>query len=268
MKRKVKVIVSTLLTISVLFANINLVQASQLVPEKKDSIYVTIGDSITARDRQQFNPDESPYVGFQHTINEKLGYDNFINIGISGSTIARGTPYLRGLSKLCDAMYFGNNVDFILIGAGTNDFGQSTPLGTPEEMAKHTPNPYNFYGGYTKLIKDIRRNNPSAQIILWTPMQRSGNNPSYRPNNLGLTLYDYVEATKKIGETLDVDVIDVFGSPKMSIRNVYLYTDSAGLHPTNDGYVILGEILSEGIKLAQEARLAKMKEMGNTNFSK
>ena len=164
--------------------------------------------------------------------------DGYINLGISGATIARGTEYLRGLSKIAMDYTF-DNVEFIIVQAGTNDFALNVPLGTVEEFHKEKPDRYTFYGGYAGLIKDLKRNNEGVDIYLFTPTQR--NCKAFNDtctNEAGINIVQYVKAIKDVGEHYGVKVIDMYGVENISGENIAKYTVD-GLHLNDDGYRII-----------------------------
>lgn len=222
---------------------------------KNDSgkIFITIGDSITARDKQLYGTKE-PYVGYQQHIKEALNMDMYINLGISGATIARGTEYLRGLSKLL-IDFNAEDVDFIIIQAGTNDFALGVPLGDKSELTKENPDRYNFYGGYVGLVKDLKRNNPNVEIYLWTPTKRDCTKFNNNCTNInGNHLEEYVGVIKQIGTYLDVKVVDMYEIEELTNETLNIYTVD-GLHLNNKGYELVAKkFINEYIKTKELAK--------------
>ena len=56
------------------------------------------------------------------------------------------------------------------------------------------------------------------------------------------TLEDYVNAMLEICKNRDVKVIDLFGLNEMDPADANLFTD--GLHPTDEGHALLGDIVA------------------------
>lgn len=224
------------------------VKKVEKVEKKNKGVFATIGDSISARDTQSYN-DEKPYKGYQQFIKEGLDMEGYINLGISGATIARGTEYLRGLSKIAMDYTLGD-VDFIIVQAGTNDFALNVPLGNKSELTKKEPDRYNFYGGYSGLVKDLKRNNENVDIYLWTPTQRDCKKfKGTCVNENGNSLKEYVDIIKEVGKHHDVNVVDMYNIKNISQETLRKYTEE-GLHLNNDGYrVVANKFMEEYEKI-------------------
>lgn len=210
--------------------------------------FAVIGDSITAQDGKKYPNSNVTAIGYQKTIKDRLGFDGYINLGVSGAPVAENTKNGNGLYSITKDFNL-NNVDYIIIAAGTNDYRLDVPLGDKSEISKKHKNTNTFYGAYSKLIENIIRNNPDAQIQLWTPLARknSGYN-TYNKNKRGHTLIDYIVAIRYIADYYNLSVCDMFKNSGITLRNIHEYTYD-GLHPNNEGYELIGEA---GVRCFQE----------------
>lgn len=143
----------------------------------------------------------------------------------------------------------GDNVDAIIVFAGTNDYNGGVPLGDwwsatnqlvecwgkkMETRARRLPNrdPGTFRGRINVVLDYLKTNFPRQQIILFTPIHRGyatfgGGNiqpeESY-PNARGLYIGDYVDAVKEAANVWAVPVIDL--------------NSVSGLYPLNSAHLL------------------------------
>jgi lysophospholipase L1-like esterase len=171
-------------------------------------------------------------------------------------------PYVYGISgNQWDGIYKqalklnqekGNEVDAILIFAGTNDFNHALPLGqfyseTTKEtnhngkmvMLKYrTPviNDSTFCGRINKVLSYLKTTYPRQQVIILTPIHRgfaTFSEKNVQPdesysNELGLYIDDYVNTLKQAGSNWSVPVIDLF-----SLSGLYPLSEPETIHFTN-----------------------------------
>lgn len=134
--------------------------------------------------------------------------------------------------------------DIILILGGTNDYmgdgAMCNPLGTPDSDDITT-----FFGAYNTMIKNIKKNNPKAQIVLITPLKRVGFD---NKNAYGFALRHYALATQMIAQSNDVACIDLFNNDRCDFTD---YTKSNllidGLHPTIKGHTIIATAIYQSL---------------------
>lgn len=143
----------------------------------------------------------------------------------------------------------GNNVDAIIIFAGTNDYNCGVPLGEwysyelsnvevsgpqIEQRVRRVPqmDESTFRGRINRVLSYLKSNFPQQQIILLTPIHRaqahfSADNIQPEeafPNRLGLYINDYVEVVKEAANIWAVPVIDL--------------NSLSGLYPMEDSHAI------------------------------
>ncbi len=144
----------------------------------------------------------------------------YINQGHNGWTtvgIAKEIENL-GLTK----------TDIYSVFLGTNDWWSGLPLGSMSDYLKNT-GLKTTYGAYRIIINKIRSLNPTAKVILITPMQRSDfvyiadahNNAfgSYKPKN-GQGLSQFANAVKEIGNYEQFKIIDLYYMSGITVENV------------------------------------------------
>ena len=165
---------------------------------------------------------------------------NYVNLGVSGITIANNLEDTRGLTKIANDFTFGD-AEFIIVFAGTNDFKLGTPLGNKSDLTKAQLDRYNFYGAYAGLVKDLKRNHPGADIYLFTPTKRDCKEfEGVCRNKNGNYLVEFVKATIDVAKEFDVHVVDMYGIKEMKQSNLGNYTVD-GLHLNNRGYEVVAK---------------------------
>ena len=242
MKNKKMIVILLVIFTLITLGNVKATEEIKEVVRIPDRFFVSLGDSITARDGKPYPEKEGKdefYIGYQQHIKQELKMDRYINLGSSGATIARGSDYLRGLSKIAGEFTF-EGAEFIIIQAGTNDFSREVPLGDISEFKKVEPDRYNFYGGYAGLVSDLKARNEGIPIYLFTPTRRDCTNfQKGCKNKNGNTLDEFSQAIKDVAKYYDVHVVDMYGLPHIKQGNLDKYMVDGGLHPNNRGYRLM-----------------------------
>lgn len=189
--------------------------------------WLTLGDSITRAN------------GYQPIVKEKLNFSKVDNKGINGQTMAyqntNKSTYFIGK----DINY--KDYDLVTIFIGTNDFRYNKKLGKVEENNKNDYDESTFVGAYQMLIEKILSSNPSVELVLITPLQRTkdGYDTNYT-NEEGSKLIDYVNATKALGEKYSLPVLDLYSTSGFTEQTMKIYTKD-NLHPNEEGYERIGD---------------------------
>lgn len=197
----------------------------------------TFGDSITWYNGKVNTEDAevSTFVkGYQYYISKFLGV-SIDNFGVSGQTMTG-----EGCDKILNLEEY--DYDLITIAYGTNDFKLNKPVGTIDDVENTT-----FYGAYKKSIEHILNINPTAKIMLITPLQRDNSGYSITStNSVGCKLNDYRQAILNLSELYSLPVYDAYKYSGITIRNLDV-TTLDGLHPNNTGYEKYGKSISNFI---------------------
>ena len=192
-----------------------------------------LGDSITAG--YTTIEGQATYVErpFPRTVQRKIGLDIQMK-GYSSYPISS-----TGKSDCLLAVYntISADVDYIIVFAGTNDLFYNVPIGTIADTTD-----ISFYGAVNVLINGLATNYPNAQIVFMTPIHRSWEGA----NNVGAKLEDYVNAMKDVCKLCGIPVIDLYSGSYFSwaVSKFHDYY-SDGLHPTQDGYDLLGNVVAK-----------------------
>lgn len=160
----------------------------------------------------------------------------------------------------------GNEVDAIIIFAGTNDYNAGVPLGEwytfsyeettikggGKEVRKRRNTDLNsntFRGRINEALSYLKQNFPDKQIILMTPIHRAQarfSNENIQPeeafpNKLGLYVDEYVNVIKEAGNVWAVPVIDLNSIsglyPMFDTHAQYFHDEVTDrLHPNAKGH--------------------------------
>lgn len=168
------------------------------------------------------------------------------------------------------------DIDAIIIWAGTNDYNSSVPLGTffrednqktsvngKEVWRKHKTlerTNTTFCGRINELLGYLKIFYPEKPIILLTPIHRgyakfstTNEQPTEEfSNQEGLFIEDYVAAIKEAGEIWSVPVIDLFGEsgilPPLSSNSIFIANpDTDRLHPNDKGHKRIAKVVEKNL---------------------
>ncbi len=195
-------------------------------------------------------------------------------LGIEPLVYARSGNKWKDLPAYAEKMYadHGDNLDAILIWAGTNDYNGSRPVGeyftereeevnVNGEIVKRlhrTPvmSDSTFCGSINIVMSYLKENYPTKQIILLTPIHRAF--AQFSPTNIqpdelysngqGLYIEDYVAILKKAGEVWSVPVIDLFSLSGLyplypAYHDYFQDAQTDKLHPDKDGHRRIAQTL-------------------------
>ena len=181
------------------------------------------GDSITQADNI-----DNPWTKLTA---HALGTTATIN-GINGTTYTTNSNRPNSAVERVDQI---KNQDLIVIWFGVNDFHYGRPLGQFGDTDTST-----VYGAADKVYNSLVDNNPTAQIMVMTPMKNHGYNAapdSFTQNSAGLYQLDYVNAIKQVADKYSLPVLDMYAESGISAMNEthnQLYLKD-GLHPNQAG---------------------------------
>lgn len=182
--------------------------------------WVAIGDSITYLNDHQNETGNRVTKGYMTRVVEKLPYIHYVNQGHNGWTAVRIAQDIEKLGLV--------KADVYSVFLGTNDWWQGRPLGRLKDYQDNKGNS-TVYGAFRLIINKLRSLNPSAPIILITPMQRVDfvyinsfkNNAfgSYKPKN-GQQLEAFAMAVDSIGRLENLPVVDLYHMKGLSHKKL------------------------------------------------
>ncbi|MES2265896.1 MAG: SGNH/GDSL hydrolase family protein [Bacteroidota bacterium] len=193
--------------------------------------WVAIGDSITYLNDHADETKNRVTKGYLTGVTEALPNIKYINQGHNGWTAQGIGREIENLGLI--------KADVYTVFLGTNDWWAGIPAGTLRDYVNDTGIGTSS-GAYRKIIIKIRSLNPTAKIVLITPMQRNDfvyiNDPnnnaygSYKDKN-GQSLELCANAILAIGKYEHIPVVDLYHNKALSIKNTVKFKrlkDTAG----------------------------------------
>jgi lysophospholipase L1-like esterase len=188
--------------------------------QTKQITWVAIGDSITYLNEHKDETGNRITAGFLTRVTSQLTNFQYINKGYNGWTVMKIAAEIESLGI--------PKADVFTIFLGTNDWWHGNPLGNIEDYKNNT-GANTGYGAFRVIINKIRSLNPSAKIVLITPMQRADfvyianyrNNAygSYKIKD-GQNLEQFAAAVNAIGKFEHITVLDLYHLKEMSIPHL------------------------------------------------
>lgn len=169
-----------------------------------------------------------------------------INYGISGNSIAKAGSDAQENAQtnpMCIRYAdMSNNLDYIVVFGGTNDYEYQIPLGAENSNDIET-----FNGALNTLISGLIEKYPGKPILFLTPLYRSLNHES------GVTFMSYVNAIKNRCKYYSIPYFNLTERSTIKslidvINNTY-YVNGDRLHPNNAGQSIIARIIQNQIEL-------------------
>jgi len=188
--------------------------------ETNNTTWVAIGDSITYLNDHLEETGNRVNKGYLTRVSAELKFLNYINKGYNGWTAAAIAERIESL-KIPKA-------DVYTVFLGTNDWWAGRPVGQIEDYKLNKGN-NTFYGSIAIIINTVKKLNPNAKIILFTPMQRADfvyiadkNNNAYGSykEKSGQTLKDFADAILKIGAESGFKVIDLYHDKSLGLEKL------------------------------------------------
>ncbi len=182
--------------------------------------WTAIGDSITYLNDHHDETGNRITSGYMAQVAAQYPNIRYINQGHNGWTTVGIAKEIENLGLI--------KTDVYSVFLGTNDWWSGLPLGSMNDYINNT-GLKTTYGAYRIIINKIKNLNPSAKIILITPMQRGDfvyigdahNNAygCYKPRN-GQKLSQFADAVKEIGNYEHYTVIDLYYKSGIQVKNV------------------------------------------------
>ena len=182
--------------------------------------WIAIGDSITYLNEHADETGGRVSKGYMTRVVDKLPEISYVNQGHNGWTA-------RGIADKIDSLGL-ESADIYTILLGTNDWWQGLPIGTLQDY-RSASGSSTIYGSFRIIIDKLRKLNPSAKIVLMTPMKRTdfvymGNfhNKAYGSYQLknGQWLQDVAKAIIDIGKHEKLPVVDLFNNKQFSYKRL------------------------------------------------
>lgn len=190
-----------------------------------------LGDSITAMARW--------FSG----LASALGLSGITNCGVGGTTVSKPDVNSSTAISMCDdvrinAMPTGSKL--ILFDGGTNDHGQSRPIGTLTNIGVTTFDNTTYIGALEQVaIKLLARFNAGQMIVWWVPIfgrnqarVESGLWTSPYYNLLGLSIEAYQDAFRLVAKKYGFPVVDMPARLGWNTQNASLFYDPEGTDGT------------------------------------
>ena len=191
----------------------------------KNKIWITLGDSITARN------------WYQPLICEETLLTN-VNYGVGGTTIAKSSSNVTD-SFIDRYQTMQDECDIISVWGGVNDWIQAIVLGSHNGGT----NVATFYGALKVLIEGLITKYPNKKIFFFTTPQCNNTDDSLQyyyqtTNSRGNTLAEFNQAVKDVCGDYAIPVLDMYiigGLNQLNINSMTSKFDESmadGLHPS------------------------------------
>lgn len=201
-------------------------------------IATTFGDSIT----QSVNTNPT----WTSLISDKLHLAKITNAGISGTTYSKDASRT---DSAVDRVSTIKGQDLITVWFGINDYHYGRPLGTFGNGDVTT-----VFGAADYVYKTLITNNPTATIVVITPMKQHGYRTypdSFTKNGAGLLQIDYVTAIKQVADYYSLPVLDLYEmsgmSPFVDVQKTQYFFD--GLHPNQAGQYRVAQKIARFVEI-------------------
>lgn len=144
--------------------------------------FLVLGDSYTAGYGL-----ESPELDWTYLMADTYGMTQ-LNYSISGSSFAAGDNGRYPMVERCLELPEDEDLDFILLQGGSNDWSKSIPLGEEDSRDATT-----FCGALNLILNTLREKYPDTPIVGFTPWISDGS-----LNQAGASAQDYTAAMLSI----------------------------------------------------------------------
>lgn len=224
--------------------------------------YDGYGKTISVETVEYENPlNGKNWLPLGDSITTGSGYPNILRTHYGASIIGGGfadgrcASYVSGSDKCAleklDEIVDGTP-DIITVALGTNDWGNSCPLGEISDTSEaQSESDFTFYGCYKKLVEDLQSRYPHTPMVLFTPFKRVG---FANKNSAGNTLEEFADAIKDIAQHYSFVCCDLFSESGLPVGTITDNTDryhtGDGLHFNRSAMAIAVPKMGESMKLA------------------
>lgn len=205
-----------------------------------NKVGTTFGDSITQG--VQLNG----ATNWTTMLGEKLHLSKITNAGISGTTYSKDASRTDSAVERAASI---NGQDLITVWFGINDYHYGRPLGTFGNGDVTT-----VFGAADYVYKTLITNNPTATIVVITPMKQHGYSTfpdSFTKKGAGLLQIDYVNAIKQVADYYSLPVLDFYEmsgmSPFVDVQRTQYFFD--GLHPNAAGQYRVAQKIARFVEI-------------------
>ncbi len=210
---------------------------------------VFIGDSITEGITSAVDANGN-FVSYVTYVNTYLHFGNLLNHGKGGRMFAD-----YGGEELSLAMNFGNvtniDSDVIVVFAGVNDY-ISTPNNKRFGNVDDKVSTAGYCGAVRSFMKQLQ-NYYADNDIFFVMMYNTSKQVqcTYSDVEGNLTLNDYLEVQRRLAKEYGFNVIELYhtGFMDCSIQEVSDHYLKDGLHPKDNGNIVLGEHIAAELSL-------------------
>lgn len=205
-----------------------------------------LGDSITAAANLE-GQENYPACSYPAVLQELLGAEKVVNLGIGGSTIGRywSNPFVERYREI------PQDTDIIIVMGGTNDgFCLSEKeFGTLTERKPRT-----FCGDLDELMRGLKENYPQAAIYFVTPLPNILQDYLMRERSYLLPQSDLVNVMLTLAAEYDFRVIDLYNANLLDSHDADIVTNYIpdGVHANETGYRILAQHIAAEIVRQEE----------------
>lgn len=226
--------------------HINTVEVDGLVPGVglgfgfANKVGTTFGDSITQGVKLNGATNWTTMLG------TKLHLSNITNAGVSATTYSKDASRTDSAVERAASI---NGQDLITVWFGINDYHYGRPLGTFGNGDVTT-----VFGAADYVYKTLITNNPTATIVVITPMKQHGYGDfpdSFTKNGAGLLQIDYVNAIRQVADYYSLPVLDLYEmsgmSPFVDAQKTQYFFD--GLHPNAAGQYRVAQKIARFIEI-------------------
>ena len=208
-----------------------------------NKIWYAVGDSITVQGNYAQN-------AWWWLTARMIGAKSITTIAAGGKSLSK--PGSSSNPAMCDDSFLATipaDAELVTIMGGTNDWGNSHPIGTIDSADDTT-----FCGAINHIIDYLAENRPRARVVFITPIYGEQiTTPSgwtdIHTNSVGKTISDYMAAMAQVCDYRGFPCIHLGQKCGWTHGNVanFLKSDGAYIHPNDYGGFRMASIITHGL---------------------